>query len=415
MKWKKITKVLIVFVAIASLIGIIVVQRNQTKLQKMVEETESIIPVTVMPIEITKYEEVLSYIGAVQTDGVQSLSFKSPGKIKTIYVKEGDVVEAGDPLATLDTIDIRFELDGARQAMEGAYAQYQLALKGATSQEVEQTRLALEKAKEVYDFKLNTSNEIKQLYDEGIVSKKEYDQVVLETSMAQKDYESANQAYMTVMKGSDSSLLDLYYSNYEQAKTLYEHKGLLIKDASLTATIGGTIVSLPYEVNTQVPAGQPVVHIRKDGAVISIGITSSDYTKMDVGDHVRIRKDNKLMDGVISRKSNIPDPATHLYQLEVAIKEQDFLMGEIVECEIVVGQKEGILIPIEAVIVDGETYVYIQVDHEARRKNITIEEIIDDRIMVTGLDVGDALILENIKKINEGTTITVINEVKNDD
>lgn len=415
MKWKKITKVIIVFAVIAAIIGIIVIQRNQTKLQKMVEETESIIPVTVMPIEITKYEEVLSYIGAVQTDSVQSLSFKSPGKIKTIDVKEGDVVEAGEQLATLDTVDMTYELDGARQAMEAAYAQYQLAQKGATSQEIESARLALGKAKEAYDFKLNTSNEMKQLYDEGIVSKKEYDLVVLEASLAQKDYERANQAYMTVMEGSDPSLLDLYYSDYEQARTLYEHKESLMRDASLMAPISGTIISLPYEVNTMVPAGQPVVNIRKDGAVVALGITQQDYAKIMVGDNVRVWRDEQRINGLVSRKSNIPDISTHLYQLEVSVDHQDLLMGEIVECEIVVGQKEGILIPIEAVIVDGETYVYVQVDHEARRKNITIEEILDDQIIVTGLNIGDHLILENIKKIDEGTVISVINEVKDDD
>ena len=415
MKWKKISKVLIVIAIIASMIIVIVLQRNQTKLQKMVEETESIIPVSVMPIEITKYEEVLSYIGAVQTDGVQSLSFKSPGKIKTLHVKEGDVVESGDPLATLDTTDIIFELDGARQAMEGAYAQYQLALKGATSQEVESARLALGKAKEAYDFKRNTSNEIKQLYDEGIVSKKEYDLVVLEASMAQKDYERANQAYMAVMEGSDPSLLDLYYSTYEQAKTMYEHKEALIKDASLTATMSGTIVGLPYEINTMVPAGQPVVHIRKEGAIVALGITQQDYDKITVGDSVRVWRNEKQISGVVSRKSNIPDVTTHLYPLEVALDDQDLLMGEIVECEIIVGQQEGILIPIDSVIVDTETYVYVQVDHEARRKNITIKEIHNDQVMVTGLDIGDALILQNIKKVKEGTVISVINEVKSDD
>jgi len=415
MKWKKITKVLIVFAIIASIIGIIVVQRNQTKLQKIAEETESIIPVTIMPIAITKYEEVLSYIGAVQTDGVQSLSFKSPGKLEAIHVKEGDIIEAGQLLATLDTTDIAYELDGARQAMEGAYAQYQLALKGATSQEVEQARLSVAKAKEVYDFKRQTSDEMKQLYDEGIISQKEYDLVVLETSMAQKDYETANQVYENIMEGTDSSLLDLYYSNYEQAKTMYAHKEALIKDATLIAPISGTVVLLPYEVNTLIPAGQPVVHLRKDGALVALGITSIDYTKINLGDQVRVARGDQLMDGHIIRKSNIPDPTTHLYQLEVSLDEQDLLMGEIVECDIIVGEKEGILIPIEAVIVDGETYVYVQVDHEARRKNITIEEIIDDKIIVTGLNVGDALILENIKKINEGTIITVINEVKKHD
>lgn len=415
MKWKKISKVLIVIAIIASIIIVIVVLRNQAKLEKMVEETESIIPVTIMPIEITKYEDVLSYIGAVQTDGVQSLSFKSSGKIKTLHVKEGDVVEAGEPLATLDTADIIFELDGARQAMEGAYAQYQLALKGATSQEVESARLALGKAKEAYDFKLNTSNEMKQLYDEGIVSKKEYDLVVLEASMAQTDYERANQAYMMVMEGSDPSLLDLYYSNYEQARTSYEHKEALIEDASLTATMSGMIVDLPYEINTMVPAGQPVVHIRKEGAIVALGITQQDYDKITVGDNVRVWRNERQINGVVSRKANIPDVTTHLYPLEVALDDQDLLMGEIVECEIIVGQKEGILIPIDSVIVDTETYVYVQVAHEARRKNITIEEIRDDQIMVTGLDIGDALILQNIKKIKEGTVISVINEVKDDD
>ncbi|MDF1616759.1 efflux RND transporter periplasmic adaptor subunit [Petrocella sp. FN5] len=415
MKWKKITKVLIVFAVIASIIAIIVVQRNQTKLKKMVEETESIIPVTIMPIEITIYEEVLSYIGAVQSDGIQSLSFKSPGKIKTIHVKEGDLIEAGETLITLDTVDITYELDGARQAMEGAYAQYQLAKKGPTPQEVEQAGLALKKAKEVYDFKLNTLGEMKLLYDEGILSKKDYDQVVLDTTMAQNDYETANQAYITVMEGTDPSLLDLYYSRYQQAKIMYDQKAALIEDASLISSITGTVVSLPYEVNTLVPAGQPVIHIRKDGAVVALGITQEDYAKIELGDNVRILKNTKTMDGVVSRKSNIPDLTTHLYQLEVSLNEQDFLMGEIVECEIIVGQKEGILIPIESVIVDGETYVYIQVVHEARRKNIIIEEILDDHIMVSGLDVGDALILQNIKKIKDGTIISVVNEVKDDD
>jgi len=415
MKWKKFTKVLIVFAVIASIIGIIVVQRNQTKLQKMVEETESIIPVTVMPIEITLYEEVLSYIGAVQTDGVHSLSFKSPGKIKTLQVKEGDVVKTGQVLATLDTVDITYELDGARQAMEGAYAQYQLAQKGATPQEIQQARLAVEKAKEVYDFKVTTSGEMKQLYDEGILSKKEYDLVILDTTMAQKDYETANQIYIKIIEGTDPSLLDLYYSNYEQAKTMYEHKESLIQDASLTASINGTVISLPYEINTMIPAGQPVVHIRKDGSVVALGITQKDYPKIEVGDNVRVQRHEKHINGLVSRKSNIPDITTHLYQLEVSIDEAHLLMGEIVECEIVLGQKEGIIIPIESVIVDEETYVYVQVENRARRKKIIIDKIIDDKIIITGLDVGDALILENIKKINDGTIISVINEVKNDD
>jgi HlyD family secretion protein len=304
-----------------------------------------------------------------------------------------------------------FEIEATQKAMEAAYAQYQLSAKGSSSQELEQARLMVDKAQEVYSFQETTLKEYERLYSEGVISNKEYEQAVLEANVALNDLNTAKQAYDSAINGADDELLQLYYSQYEQAKINYNHKQTLLEDAVLTSTISGTIIELPYEENTMIPAGQPVVHIRRDGANISIGVTSEDYEKIHVEDPVFVKDDSdRMREGIVLRKNNIPDQATHLYDVEVYLEEEDILIGKIVECRIIIGQKEGIMIPIQSAIVNGETYVYIYEGGQAWRRPVDIQSILDDQIIVTGLNDGDSLIISNIKKVNEGKAVSIIGE-----
>lgn len=411
MKYKKIIRNIGIFLTLGLIIGFIVFQREQVKQENINKEQELSIPIEVMMVEKAQYDETLNYIGSITADHIQSLSFKSPGKILDINVQQGDYVEQGDILMQLDTSDLFFEIEAAQKAMEAAYAQYQLSAKGSSSQELEQARLMVDKAKEVYSFQETTLKEYERLYSEGVISNKEYEQAVLEANVALNDLNTAKQVYDSAIEGADDELLQLYYSQYEQAKINYNHKQTLLEDAVLTSTISGTIIELPYEENTMIPAGQPVVHIRRDGANISIGVTSEDYEKIHMGDPVFVRDDSDMMrEGIVLRKNNIPDQATHLYDVEVYLEEEDILIGKIVECRIIIGQKEGIMIPIQSAIVNGETYVYIYEGGQAWRRPVDIQSILDDQIIVTGLNDGDSLIISNIKKVNEGKAVSIIGE-----
>jgi HlyD family secretion protein len=411
MKYKKIIRNIGIFLTLGLIIGFIVFQREQVKQENINEEQELSIPVEVMMVEKAQYDETLNYIGSITADHIQSLSFKSPGKILGINVQQGDYVEQGDILMQLDTSDLLFEIEAAQKAMEAAYAQYQLSAKGSSSQELEQARLMVDKAQEVYSFQETTLKEYERLYSEGVISNKEYEQAVLEANVALNDLNTAKQAYDSAIEGADDELLQLYYSQYEQAKISYNHKQTLLEDAVLTSTISGTIIELPYEENTMIPAGQPVVHIRRDGANISIGVTSEDYEKIHVEDPVFVKDDSdRMREGIVLRKNNIPDQATHLYDVEVYLEEEDILIGKIVECRIIIGQKEGIMIPIQSAIVNGETYVYIYEGGQAWRRPVDIQSILDDQIIVTGLNDGDSLIISNIKKVNEGKAVSIIGE-----
>lgn len=404
---KKLSFVIIVIIVISSLIAIKVL----TAPEEVVEKEQQPIPIEVNVLERQVYERQLEYVGAVGTTSVQSLSFKSGGKIEGIYVEVGDRVTPETLLARLDTTDMAYDLEAATSSMNGAWAQYALAKRGATDKEKEQARLTMEQARQGYEFQEETLEEYSALLEAGAVSQKEYDQLSLQTEMARIDYENAQIQYEKALEGADQETLNLYYSQYDQAKTNVAYKASLIDDANLYATMSGTVVDVAYEANTLIGSGYPVVSIRSNQQEIIIGVTDEDYHEIQVDNEVTIKTGTSTYKGKVSRKADVPDADTHLYEVAILSLSSDALiMGQIVDCQITTGQQSGILVPIDAVIVNGETYVYVLEKDKASKRVVTIEYLLENQVVLSGIDEGEALITNNIKKVHEGTPVRVVEE-----
>src|SRR6185295_10504759 len=81
------------------------IARCNTK-AKAADDTENVIAVKVQPVSTAPYSSVLKYSGLMASTSEARLSFKIGGVISKIYVKEGDHVERGQLLATLDLTEI---------------------------------------------------------------------------------------------------------------------------------------------------------------------------------------------------------------------------------------------------------------------------------------------------------------------
>ncbi len=407
---RKVVKTSIGIFLLIGLIALIVAVRWETPIEEQDQKQQASIPVDIMEVRTTIENKTLRYIGVVSPKQIQSLSFKNPGKLQQIFVEEGDDVEEKTVLATMDTRDVSYELELAKKAMEAAHAQYQLGKKGASSQEIEQARLNVEKASQVQVFAEATFQEYKSLYEEGVISAKEYDQIELEAEIAQKDFEMATQIYETATNGADKELIEIYYRQYEQAKTQYEYVETIINDATLVSTIRGTIVEIPFEENTRIASGTPVIHIRQEGSNVVIGVTDSDFGKIELNQEVYVHGNNRMMEGKVLRKKNIPDPSTHLYTVEIYLEEKDTLIGEIVECEITIGTEEAIKIPMQAIVVQDESYVYVYESGQARRRTVQVEGFKDNYVVIKGLSEGEKLIVQNVKHMSDGKNVALVRE-----
>lgn len=85
--------------------------------------------------------------GQVVSETDLSLSFKTSGVVKQVFVKEGDKVKAGKQLATLSNSDAYASLTSARGALAQAQANYNKILAGASSEDVNVAQVALDNAK----------------------------------------------------------------------------------------------------------------------------------------------------------------------------------------------------------------------------------------------------------------------------
>lgn len=131
------------------------------------------VPVQTIGATEATYDEVLTYIGGVTSDSIQMLSFKSSGKVAKVHVEIGQRVNETTLLVSLDTEDLGYQLAASESTMNGAKAQYDLALNGTRAEDLEMARLTMEKAREVSVFKADTLIEMEALFVEAFISSKE--------------------------------------------------------------------------------------------------------------------------------------------------------------------------------------------------------------------------------------------------
>ena len=89
-------------------------------------------PVLVERVRLEPRVGERSFVGTIRPRVESDLAFRVPGKVARRLVSVGDAVKAGQPLATLDEIDLRLQREGAeaeKAAATAALAQAQAELK----------------------------------------------------------------------------------------------------------------------------------------------------------------------------------------------------------------------------------------------------------------------------------------------
>ncbi len=110
--------------------------------------------------DIAKYLDLKQTVlatGQVVSSTDLNLSFNTNGTVKSIRVKVGDNVKAGQVLATLDQASVFASLTSAKGALAAAQARYKRILEGATNEEIRLSQIALEQTKNTQETLINNA------------------------------------------------------------------------------------------------------------------------------------------------------------------------------------------------------------------------------------------------------------------
>lgn len=336
---------------------------------------------------------VLDATGYVVARRMATVSAKITGRVREVLIEEGQRVDAGQVMATLDPIDAHAERELAR------------AQAGAARSQVESVRARLAEAEA-------NARRLSSLVRQQLVSRAQYDEAVAardalraELATAQRNADVAGDRLHIAEIGVDNTVVRAPFAGVVTAKAAQpgEIVSPLSAGGGFTRTGIGTIVdmdSLEIEVDVgeafigRVKPGMPVqatLNAYPDwkipAEVIAI-IPAADRGKATVKVRIALKtKDPRI----------VPDMGVRVSFLEKAEPAQ-------------ATQPRGVLVP-EAALVerDGRTLAFVVEDETARARAVKPGRTLGgDREVLEGLAGGDAVVLDPPQSLRDGAPVRVL-------
>ncbi len=365
------------------------------------------------PVKVTEVKEEtavseMTYMGIVTPLEVKKLSFKSAGKIKDINVVEGQKIITGQVLASIDTKDLGYSVDAAKAAKDAAKAQYDKAINGATEEDIILAKSNVSKAENAFSYAKDSYDRVQKLYDAGGLSNHELEGAKLELDIREEELNAARTMLTQVEKGAREEDIEILKAQISQADTDLNYKTSVIKDAVMKSDMDGYVMTLTSKPGELIGSGYPVIVLGSSTNIVKFGLCPDDATAINIGDPIEIEVSDKTYKGKITSIDQIMDEETRTFITKGEIEDSVLPSGAIAKVHIPIGEYNAINIPLTCVMRGNFDYVYVVEGEQAKKKQIELSVIRGDKVEVTGLTKGDMLIIEGMKKVNDGDTVEII-------
>jgi len=177
-----------------------------------------------------------------------------------------------------------------------------------------------------------------------------------------------------------------------------------VNNAVLTADTDGYVMAVNIKSGEMTGAGTPVVIVKSQTKIVSIGVSIDDYSMLDSVMDIKINGETQ---GKIDSISQYPDEATRTYTVDIAFDNDELSMGEIVDVELITAKGTGVFIPIDSIInIDGIDYVYkVNDDNTVTRVQVELSEVKDAMVRAKNL-VNEKIVVSGMKSLNDNDKIT---------
>jgi membrane fusion protein, multidrug efflux system len=234
------------------------------------------------------------------------LSPQISGVLDTVNVQEGDGVQKGQVMFTLDrnllqasVLRAKADMASSRETEDVTNAMYIKAVHGPLSDEIRIAETAVKKA--LSDLNLEESNwkRVGALYEEKLVSTADRDRVRSALDNARHRYEDATQRLELLKKGTRSedllaakSATQAKTADLESAKARLAQAEINLGYSDVTSPFSGLVVRRWKDPGDTISAGTPVLSILDPSSLhIEANIEEKNLYKIHPGDSVEIRID----------------------------------------------------------------------------------------------------------------------------
>ena len=205
-------------------------------------------------------QRILTLQGNVDIRQV-NVGFRVTGRVKEMKLEEGDVVHAGDLIATLDDVPYQDQVRLAEAQVAQAQASYSKMVNGYRPEEIEQAKAQLAQAKANYQNALRYFERQDALQQSHVISKSDYDNALAsrDSLKGQVDLSQAN--LNLELAGNRFEDIDSAKAQLENSKANLATARQNVDDCKLFAPLDGVIITRAVEPGTIVSTSSIIYSI----------------------------------------------------------------------------------------------------------------------------------------------------------
>lgn len=222
------------------------------------------------------------------------LAFENGGRVEEIGVDEGDRVESGAVLASLDPARSEDRMRQAEADVAQARAALTRARNGNRPQDIAQGQARVDAARVTLVKAESDVDRRQPLVAEGAISRELWDRTLAEARRARAQLREAEQALSLLRAGTRSEDIAAAQARLDAALAQQSSVQTDLNDTRLRAPVAGMIVTRAIEPGTLVQPGSSAFTIAIDRPVrIRAYIAEPDLTRIEPGMRVNIKVDGR--------------------------------------------------------------------------------------------------------------------------
>ena len=422
----------------------------------MQSDNKEAVNLEIIKIEKTDKELKLQFPGAVVFKDKATIASKVIGRAEKVFVRAGDRVRRGQPLARIETRMLELDLKSAVAELQSAQAGYKLSQEKLKKAEmnIEKEMKNIVRAKADYKDKLTGMKNMESVYVKKqelakaggvadveldsyktkyitqqsayISAKKGYeiqmvgyrDKDIKDAGMiVPVDKEKKSDAFKVINTGIERAELDSASNNIKIIKARIEKLETSIKEANIVSPMDGVVAVRNIEVGEMVKESTDMFIIMYvDQIYISVNVSEKQLGKIKKGQAAEFTSDgtgSEIFKGKIDFISPILDTETRSSEVKILAENKKGLLkpGMFSKVFIITDKiKDGIFIQKTSSILDkGENYVFLIKNNTAFKQKIETGFVSDDFIEVTsGIKDGDIIAKGGIKFLSDGAKVNAV-------
>ncbi len=218
------------------------------------------------------------------------------GRLKSVYVEEGDAIHRGQVLAELENADYRAQVESAQANVIAKEATLRKVINGARHQERAEAWSSVNEARAVMEDAQSELHRRQELFSAGVVSREELERYTREANVAKAKYDAAVQQHALVddhAREEDQSFaeadLKLAQGQLDEAEARYQK-------TFIRSSIDGTVLRKHHRsgesVSNSSTVPDPVLTIGDRKTLrVRVDVDETDVSKVRMGQKAYVTAD----------------------------------------------------------------------------------------------------------------------------